>query len=142
MEHSLAIGGLRLGIELCPSFIPRNETTRDWVHLSPRITTPYSRSSADKLLLSLPDLLSFRKRLYRFLREGEFKAIAMQSLMPSFDMIFTLRPGKRILLEVRLSPEIRLERHMYDFDVTCSEVECFCRSLDTAILSFPNEKSV
>ena len=141
MKHALSLGGLSLEAELLPSYIPRGGEVRDWVVLNVAVQTPYSRCVSEKLLLSLRDLLKFRGRLSEFLRRGKFRAVALETLMPSFDMMFTLRPGERVLLEVRLSPEIRLERHMYDFDLTLPEVESFSRALEAMILSFPKENA-
>jgi len=62
-------------------------------------------------------------------------------LMPSFDITFISRTGERVMTDIRLSPDLRLERHMYDFDLTWTEVSRIAHDFDLLLVSLPLNKN-
>ena len=41
------------------------------------------------------------------------------------------------MVDIRLSPDLRLERHMYDFELTWNEVSQIGRDFDLLLVSLP-----
>ncbi len=63
----------------------------------------------------------------------------MHSLMPLFDLALTTTLKETVHTEIRLSSDVRFERHLYDFESTFAEVSQFARDFDYALLSLPLE---
>ena len=140
MKHAITIAGLVIEVELWPSFIPQQGPIQDWIKMDCSVKTPYSECHLEALLLPLKEWITFRSRLKELIARNFYKGISINSLMPSFDIIVTSLISERFLLEVQLSPDVRLERHMYNFEVSRTEIEQFMKLVEYSILSFPNER--
>jgi hypothetical protein len=97
------------------------------------VTSAFSEVTADNLCLELQDFLAFRKRLHKFI-QGKDSSVGWHTLMPMFDLSLTSPYEDYVHAEVRISPNIRGERHFYDFDTTIPDVREFSRCIDVALL--------
>ncbi len=140
MKHAIRIAGLVIELELWPSFIPQRGPVQDWIKMDSSVKTPYSEYHLENLLLPLKEWIAFRNRLKELIAGNLHKGISMNSSMPSFGIIITSRISERFLLEVQLSSDVRLERHVYNFEVSRTEIEQFMKSVEYSILSLPNER--
>lgn len=135
MAEQLTFGPLRLSFTLLKSPSPGRQPAT----LSAAVVTPYSSAAVENLLCDFGDLLAFRARLRKFIEQEDEGIAAMHVLMPMFDMaiIATLHGTARA--EIRLSSNVRSERHMYDFECTIEEVHAFTERLDLALVSLSCE---
>jgi hypothetical protein len=142
MNHEIAVGGLKLLFEPLKYSFPTSPKLRDPIAISATIKTPFSETTAEHLCIPFSDLVAFRNRIKKFLRKEDDGVVSLSVLMPSLDITFISRTGERVMADVRLSPDLRLERHMYDFELTWNEVIQIGRDFDLLLVSLPlNEKS-
>ena len=137
MNHQITIGGLNLSFEPSKYSFPTSPKLRDPIAITAVIKTPFSETSAERLCISYSDLVTFRNKIQKFLRREDAGVVSLSVLMPSLDITFIFRTGGRILADIRVSPDLRLERHMYDFELTWNEVAQIARDFDLLLVSLP-----
>ena len=115
----------------------RPRDTRALVALSATVATPFSSAIVENLVCDFGDLLAFRRKLRRFVQKLDEGVVAMHVLMPMFDLALIMTSHGSVRTEIRLSSEVRYERHMYDFESTLEEALDFARMLDHALVSLP-----
>ncbi len=137
MKHELTIAGLTLRFEPLVYSFPSSPRLRDPIAITATIKTPFSETTAEGLCIPFTELVAFRKRLMKFLRREDEGVVSLSVLMPSLDITFISRTGERVMSDIRLSPDLRLERHMYDFELTWNEVGQIGRNFDLLLVSLP-----
>ena len=110
------------------------------VILSATVNTPFSSAKVEDLVCGFSDLLALRIRLRRFLADSDDGVASLQALMPMFDVAFLATHYDAVRIEIRLSSDVRFERHMFDFESSVEEVDAFSRELDCALLSLALDK--
>lgn len=142
MTQQITIGGLQLSFEKMNYSFPTAPKLLDPISITAKIKTPFSETTSEGLCIPFAELVSFRNRLKKFLRREDEGIVSLSVLMPSLDITFISRTGDRIMADIRLSPDLRLERHMYDFELTWNEVSQIGFEFDLLLLSLPlTEKS-
>lgn len=142
MNHEISIGGLKLSFEPLKYSFPTSPKLRDPIAITATIKTPFSEVSAERLCIPFSDLISFRNRIKKFLRREDDGIVSLSVLMPSLDITFISRTGERVMADIRISPDLRLERHMFDFELTWNEVALIGSDFDLLLISLPlNEKA-
>jgi len=141
MNHEITIGGLRLCFEPMKYSFPTAPPLRDPIAITAKIKTPFSETTVEHLCIPFSDLVNFRNKIKRFLRKEDDGVVSLSVLMPSFDITFISRTGERVMTDIRLSPDLRLERHMYDFDLTWTEVSRIAHDFDLLLVSLPLNKN-
>ena len=137
MNHEITIGGLRLSFEPMKYSFPTAPALRDPIAITAKIQTPFSETTAEHLCIPFADLVTFRNKIKTFLRKEDDGVVSLSVLMPSLDITFISRTGERVMADIRLSPDLRLERHMYDFELTWNEVSRIGYDFDLLLVSLP-----
>ena len=137
MNHEIAIGGLRLLFKPMKYSFPTAPALRDPIAITAKIQTPFSETAAEHLCIPFSELVNFRNKIKKFLRKEDDGVVSLSVLMPSFDITFISRTGGRVMADIRLSPDLRLERHMYDFELTWNEVSRIGYDFDLLLVSLP-----
>jgi hypothetical protein len=131
MTHKINFGPLTLSLRLLRSVAPGPQS----VGLSAAVATPYSTAKVEDLVCGYGDVVALRKRIRKFLSGSDDGVASLQVLMPLFDVAFLATRYEKVRIEVRLSSDVRFERHMFDFECSVEEVAAFARELDCALLS-------
>ena len=137
MNHVITIGGLQLLFEPLKYSFPTAPKLRDPIAITAKVKTPFSETTAEHLCIPFADLVIFRNKLKRFLQRDDEGVVSLNVLMPSLDITFISRAGDRVMADIRLSPDLRLERHMFDFDLTWNEVSQIGKDFDLLLVSLP-----
>lgn len=137
MNTIITIGGLQLSFAPLKYSFPTAPKLRDPIAITAKVRTPFSETTAERLCIPFADLVIFRNKLKRFLRREDDGVVSLSVLMPSLDITFISRTGDRVMADIRLSPDLRLERHMYDFELTWNEVSRIGQEFDLLLVSLP-----
>ena len=133
MPYKLSLGPLQLSFQL----LGRRSTGRESVALTAVVSTPYSSATVENLVCDYGDLVTFRSRLRQFVLRADEGVAAMHLLMPMFDLALIATLQETVRAEVRLSSDIRSERHMFDFESSFEEAAEFAHGLDYILVSLP-----
>lgn len=111
------------------------DTGRALLALSANVATPASSSEVEGLVVDYGDILKFQRRLQVFLTQENPPSLALRVGLPHFDLTFTR--DHAISAEVRLSPDLRAEWHVYRFSPSRTEVRAFTQTLEVILVSAP-----
>lgn len=124
-----------LSLDIAPLLPPRRKPASSLFSLSASVASPFSSASVENLCIDLRDAVTFRRRLRRFLSREDEGAVALQFALPHFDISLASRFQDSVAAEIRISPDLRSERHTYEFESTFPEVSAFADAWDLALLS-------